>query len=458
MRSFITLSARAVTAIALVAVFMPASVLAQSSCNADISVATTGGGELEMGQPIPIVVTLGAGQVLDASQPGGLGWLDISQFEYKLDCNVGETFETCTDAGNTVDFVESSLWTDCTDEQDPAQAVVLEMDENPDTDKIVVFTPSAPHVIRNASDTTCQVGFDVIVEAVAPGNINRVVEITGWVNPGPDENLGVCSNGLPAAAAASISFDFNVTTTFRVTKDFSDDNSDPVEVHLQCDAGIPLYQSFMLTEGSKVDFVVRDYQPGELDCRVWETPVDDYEASYEASAPSGVGTPSSDANGCYFNAVEGGGFLCAIANEADPGTFTVDKEWILGETEEEDIDLVAYVTLVCNAEILEDDAQMADGYWYVNRELIGETDWVTITVDAAAGTTQCAASESQIPSYVSVDNGCADMRDVVSGADTSCLIVNTMFFEGIPTLSHYGLAILVVLTLGIGAVGFRRYA
>ena len=50
------------------------------------------------------------------------------------------------------------------------------------------------------------------------------------------------------------------------------------------------------------------------------------------------------------------------------------------------------------------------------------------------------------------------MMDVVSGADTSCLIVNTMFFEGIPTLSHYGLAILVVLTLGIGAVGFRRYA
>jgi hypothetical protein len=285
-----------------------------------------------------------------------------------------------------------------------------------------------------------------------------VVEITGWVNPGPDENLGVCSNGLPAAAAASISFDFNVTTTFRVTKDFSDDNSDPVEVHLQCDAGIPLYQSFMLTEGSKVDFVVRDYQPGELDCRVWETPVDDYEASYEASAPSGVGTPSSDADGCYFNAVEGGGFLCAITNEADPGTFTVDKEWILGETDEEEIDLVAYVTLVCDAEILEDDAQMADGYWFVNRELIGETDWVTITVDAAAGTTQCAASESQIPSYVSVDNGCADMMDVVSGADTSCLIVNTMFFEGIPTLSHYGFAILVVLTLGIGAVGFRRYA
>jgi len=40
----------------------------------------------------------------------------------------------------------------------------------------------------------------------------------------------------------------------------------------------------------------------------------------------------------------------------------------------------------------------------------------------------------------------------------SCLVTNTVFFEGIPTLSQYGLAILALLMLGVGMVGFRRFA
>jgi hypothetical protein len=34
----------------------------------------------------------------------------------------------------------------------------------------------------------------------------------------------------------------------------------------------------------------------------------------------------------------------------------------------------------------------------------------------------------------------------------------TAFYEGIPTLSQYGMAILALLMLGIGMVGFRRYS
>lgn len=458
MRSFVSVTTRVVAFAALAAAFVPSQLLAQSSCNADISVATAGSGDYLMGEPIPIVVTLGAGQVLDPNQPGNVGWLDISQFQYKMDCNAGETFETCTDAGNTVDFVEASLATNCTDEQDPAQDVVLDMDENPDTDKQVTFIPAGAHVIRNMSDNTCEVRFDVIVESVAPGNNNRVVEITGWINPDPDNNLGQCSNGLPAAAAASISFDFNVTSTFRVTKDFSDDNTDPVEVHLQCDTGLPLYQSYMLTEGATVDFVVTSYQPGELDCHVWETPVEGYDGSYAASATSGVGVPSEDADGCYFNAVEGGGFLCAITNEAGPGTFTVDKQWILGDSDEEGLDLSADITIACDSEILADDVVSGGGYWYVERQLNGTTDSVTVSVDTSSGAAQCEAIEHQMPEYIAVDNGCMPALNVVSGEDTSCLITNTAFFEGIPTLSQYGLAVLILLTLGVGMVGFRRYA
>jgi len=32
-----------------------------------------------------------------------------------------------------------------------------------------------------------------------------------------------------------------------------------------------------------------------------------------------------------------------------------------------------------------------------------------------------------------------------------------VFFEGIPTLNHYGMAILALLMLGVGFVGFRRF-
>jgi hypothetical protein len=35
---------------------------------------------------------------------------------------------------------------------------------------------------------------------------------------------------------------------------------------------------------------------------------------------------------------------------------------------------------------------------------------------------------------------------------------NTVFFEGIPTLSQYGLALMALLMLGVGMVGFRRFA
>jgi hypothetical protein len=454
MRFYVSASIKAVVA-ALAVAIMPGLAIAQDSCNATISVSAGGGGELFMGEPIPIVIDIGAGQVLDAGQPG---YLDISEFEYKLDCNDGETLETCTDAGNTVDFIEDSLWTDCTDEQDPAQQVSLDMDENPDTDEMIVFTPAGGHVIRNDSDLTCQVGFDIVVEAVAPGNNNRVVELTGWINAGGDGgNVGVCSNGNVASAEASVAFNFNVTSTFRVTKDFSDDNTDPVEVHIRCDAGLPLYQSHMLVEGSTVDFTVKDYRPGDLDCQVWETPVDNYVPTYTASATTGVGTPSDDADGCYYSAVEGGGFLCAITNVAGPGDLTVNKEWILGESDGEGLELIAPVTIGCDQPILENDVQTSPDYWYVMRTLEGEIDSITIAVDTSNGDALCEAIEGEMPSGVFVDNGCSAVT-VTSGQEASCLITNTMFFEGIPTLSQFGMAILVLLTLGVGMVGFRRYA
>jgi hypothetical protein len=36
-------------------------------------------------------------------------------------------------------------------------------------------------------------------------------------------------------------------------------------------------------------------------------------------------------------------------------------------------------------------------------------------------------------------------------------MTNTVFYEGIPTLNQYGMAIMALLMLGMGFVGFRRF-
>jgi hypothetical protein len=68
----------------------------------------------------------------------------------------------------------------------------------------------------------------------------------------------------------------------------------------------------------------------------------------------------------------------------------------------------------------------------------------------------CWVVETVYASEVEVDNGCQNIT-VSAGNGASCTITNTVFFESIPTLGRYGLAILTILMLGIGLVGFRRF-
>jgi hypothetical protein len=67
----------------------------------------------------------------------------------------------------------------------------------------------------------------------------------------------------------------------------------------------------------------------------------------------------------------------------------------------------------------------------------------------------CYVMEIDVADAVEVDNGCGSL-EVSVGSGDSCTITNTVFFEGIPTLSQYGMALLVLLMLGVGFVSFRR--
>ena len=45
-----------------------------------------------------------------------------------------------------------------------------------------------------------------------------------------------------------------------------------------------------------------------------------------------------------------------------------------------------------------------------------------------------------------------------AGRGGECTVVKTRLYAGIPTLSQYGLLLMALLMLGVGLVGFRRYA
>jgi hypothetical protein len=68
-----------------------------------------------------------------------------------------------------------------------------------------------------------------------------------------------------------------------------------------------------------------------------------------------------------------------------------------------------------------------------------------------------AASSVATAIAASDDSSCSRLS-LTPGHGNACTITNTRFYEGIPTLSQYGLALLALLMLGVGLVGFRRFA
>ena len=55
--------------------------------------------------------------------------------------------------------------------------------------------------------------------------------------------------------------------------------------------------------------------------------------------------------------------------------------------------------------------------------------------------------------------GTLDILIADAGNTITCTVTNTfVFFEGIPVLNRYGLALLALLMLGIGVIGFRRFS
>ena len=259
-------------------------------------------------------------------------------------------------------------------------------------------------------------------------------------------------------------------TTFRVTKHFTDGNPMGVEVTITCNTGLPLSQSKEINENEHVEFVMTTFTPGELDCDIEEVVPEGYSPSYEASATeSGFALSiSDDAAGCHFEDVGFGGFVCNIVNAPDTVLIEIEKEWIIGRMRDSYFETDYRLTLYCDGEIVDGDDDCgvpfsqqrgldgpSDDGWC--KSFIGDSsDIFTAQVIPQYPTTQCTVVEETYSDAVEVENGCQDL-EVSAGQGASCKITNMVFFEGIPTLNQYGMAILALLMLGVGFVGFRRF-
>jgi hypothetical protein len=241
--------------------------------------------------------------------------------------------------------------------------------------------------------------------------------------------------------------------TFYVTKNFDDDNPADVGVKISCNTGLPLSNQAVISEGEHVTFVV-EFAAG-ASCSITEDPaVTGYAASYAASIVFGVADGVSNEGGCHFSDIVGGDFACAITNTAMEATLTVNKEWLVGAESGNLLKQEASITISCNREIK--NGEPTQGDWKLSG-VLGDGDSLTAVVDMSDGEAVCSAQENGVMSGVEVDDRDCQQVALNAGGSAECTIVNTVFFEGIPTLNRNGLLLLALLMLVVGLGAARRY-
>lgn len=230
---------------------------------------------------------------------------------------------------------------------------------------------------------------------------------------------------------------------FQVSKDFEDDNTAEVEVTLSCNTGLPLEQTTTISEGDPVNFVVGDYETGTLDCEITETVPAGYTASYDD------GTVSAD--NCSYEDLIGGQQTCAITNNLDAVDVEVTKVWIDANPQFNNQN-VAGASWSCS------NVAFGPTSGFLNFNGNPDTQSFSVYPDWDTGTS-CAITEVDLfESGVEVEDSECQGLVVSPGEGATCTIYNTRLYQGIPTLSPYGLGVLALLLLGLGFVAVRRMA
>jgi hypothetical protein len=247
------------------------------------------------------------------------------------------------------------------------------------------------------------------------------------------------------------------SANFSVIKTFEDGNLAEVEVSLDCNTGLILDQDKDISPwysgelNNHVTFVVTELGQTEASCTVSET---DGPAGYTPEYTVLAGDGTADEDGCHFeDVVIGTNVLCGVTNRVDPVDVVIEKEWVGLNDDEE---LFAAIYLECTNVVPAD----ARTQWFeVVSSDDGDGEVIVASVKPKSdGSTSCYVEENNYSSAVE-SSGCEGSFTVSVGqSDAGCTIVNTVFYEGIPTLNQYGMALLALLMLGMGFVTFRRFS
>jgi IPTL-CTERM motif len=243
--------------------------------------------------------------------------------------------------------------------------------------------------------------------------------------------------------------------TIEVTKNFLDGNDEAeVTVSIDCNTGQILDQEKDLADGETVTFVVTSFNSGQLNCSIEESGTDGYSADYNGNGIDGS---------CEWEDItDGTEGVCTIDNSPDEVDIDVTKVWnIVGDNN--DVNLNFRLWAYCDEVFVEKPVVCESGYEGCGDVKIGKdsgegpgTQEFTFSVRPAFPSSSCWVNEKVDDSAIEIDNDCSGLT-VSAGQGASCTITNTVFFEGIPTLSQYGMAIMALLMLGVGFVGFRRF-
>jgi hypothetical protein len=239
--------------------------------------------------------------------------------------------------------------------------------------------------------------------------------------------------------------------TFPTTIEFTNGGQGSATATLTCNSGVPLQQSFQISELDGVAFVVAGMVAAS-DCEITITNLDGYTILAESNQ---VNTGSS----CLFTDVAVGVGdevdVCEFIATPNAFTYVVAKVWPADNINE--ISELATFTWTCfnveNDRLGNNFRTMSD-----SRTMDGNGSFSVSRYANPAGGSSCRTTESAFDSAVESDQGCASSISFAIGDTTKgCTITNTVFFEGIPTLSQYGMAIMALLMLAVGFVGFRRF-
>jgi hypothetical protein len=226
-----------------------------------------------------------------------------------------------------------------------------------------------------------------------------------------------------------------------------------VTVEFLCNKGTELFQDFVIMEGpAGVTFSNFRFTDGDTDC--WVRERTDLLPGYTPTYTGGIDQLQqgdavgvfNEPEGCVFTGITGGADLtCQVSNEADPQPVLITKTWeFAGSAQPSDIDPRFQLSLYCEDNLV--------------KVFSGELDQeFKAMVVPAYPQTECYVTEKMFVDYVEVDNGCGKLV-VKAGQGAACEIVNTVFFEGIPSTGRLGKLLLVLLMLTMGGLAVRRLA